>query len=349
MTGELLSRVAGTAVTQYEHDAYGRLRAVELPDGTLVEYDLDARGRRVGRSVDGVLQRAWIYDGQLDPVAELDGEGDVVSRFVYGSMPHVPDVIERAGVTYRVLTDHLGSVRMVVNAANGSVAQRMDYGPWGEVVLDTNPGFQPFGYAGGMWDAATGLVQFGAREYDAGLGRWVSRDPVLFGGGVNLFAYAANDPVNLVDPNGENPLAGAAAACALNPACAAAAANAAAHLAGLALAQAAWICWETGWCKMSLPAEREPEPEATPEHEPYVCGPRKLPDGLSPAPLPRPMPGDPGDEEPPPMDRDCEGNFIACSMSFGRWSGDCATCKEFCDRHDIWPWGECSPPGGRPR
>ena len=44
-------------MTQYEHDAYGRLRAVELPDGTLVEYDLDARGRRVGRSVDGVLQR----------------------------------------------------------------------------------------------------------------------------------------------------------------------------------------------------------------------------------------------------------------------------------------------------
>jgi len=73
VTGELLMRVDGVAVTQFEHDAFGRLVAVELPDATLIEYDLDARSRRVGRRVDSVLERAWVYDGQLDPVAELDG------------------------------------------------------------------------------------------------------------------------------------------------------------------------------------------------------------------------------------------------------------------------------------
>jgi len=49
-----------------------------------------------------------------------------------------------------------------------SVAQRIDYDAWGIVTLDTSPGFQPFGFAGGLQDGATGLVRFGARDYDPG-------------------------------------------------------------------------------------------------------------------------------------------------------------------------------------
>ncbi|MBI2566652.1 MAG: DUF4157 domain-containing protein, partial [Candidatus Schekmanbacteria bacterium] len=68
---------------------------------------------------------------------------------------------------------------------------------------DTNPGFQPFGFAGGLYDPDTGLVRFAARDYDAEVGRWTARDPILFQGGqVNLFVYVRNDPVNLTDPWG---------------------------------------------------------------------------------------------------------------------------------------------------
>ncbi len=64
------------------------------------------------------------------------------------------------------------------------------------MLTDTNPGFQPFGFAGGLYDPATGLVRFGARDYDAETGQWISRDPIVFAGrDVNLYAYALNDPM----------------------------------------------------------------------------------------------------------------------------------------------------------
>jgi RHS repeat-associated protein len=138
-------------------------------------------------------------------VAELDGGGALLSRFVYGSRPQVPDYMVRAGSTYRIVSDHLGSPRIVVDVDTGVVAQRLDYDEFGQVVLDTNPGFQPFGFAGGLYDAQTRLVRFGARDYDAETGRWTSKDPIGFDGGTNLYAYADGDPVNAIDPWGLSP------------------------------------------------------------------------------------------------------------------------------------------------
>jgi len=79
----------------------------------------------------------------------------------------------------------------------------MDYDAFGRVLLDTNPGFQPFGFAGGLYDPDTGLTRFGARDYDADAGRWTAKDPIGFrGGDTNLYAYVSNDPVNWKDPSG---------------------------------------------------------------------------------------------------------------------------------------------------
>ncbi len=109
----------------------------------------------------------------------------------------------KGGVTYRIVSDHLGSVRLVIDATTGETAQRMDYDTFGNVLTDTNPGFQPFGFAGGLYEPATGLVRFGARDYDARSGRWTAKDPSGFAGGdANLYAYVAGDPVNRIDPSG---------------------------------------------------------------------------------------------------------------------------------------------------
>jgi RHS repeat-associated protein len=106
------------------------------------------------------------------------------------------------GVTYRFIHDHLGSPLFVVNTGTGEIVQAMKYDSWGKVLLDTNPGFQPFGYAGGLYDPETGLVRFGARDYDPSIGRWLNKDPIRLEGGWNLYAYVGNDPVNFIDPKG---------------------------------------------------------------------------------------------------------------------------------------------------
>jgi len=89
------------------------------------------------------------------------GSPPLVSVFAPGRFENAPDLVVRSGTTYRVITDQLGSVRLVVDL-NGNIQQRIDYDEYGNatVVTDTtgnvgNPPyilFQPFGFAGGTYD-----------------------------------------------------------------------------------------------------------------------------------------------------------------------------------------------------
>jgi RHS repeat-associated protein len=201
--GELLSKTNGAQTTTYQYDALGNLLAVSMPGGTNITYLVDGQNRRVGRKVNNALVQGFLYDDQLRIAAELDGSNVVVSRFVYGTRDNVPDFMLKGGVTYRIIADHLGSPRLVVNASTGAVAQRLDYDAFGNVTNDTNPGFQPFGFAGGLYDSQSKLLRFGFRDYDAETGRWTTKDPILFDGGqTNLYRYVYNDPVNWRDPTG---------------------------------------------------------------------------------------------------------------------------------------------------
>ena len=201
--GELETKTEAAGTTSYTYDVLGNLMAVALPDGTQIDYIIDGQDRRIGKKVDGVLVQGFLYKDQLNPVAELDGSNNVVSRFVYGSRRNVPDYMIRGGVTYRIVADHLGSPRLVVDTSTGTIVQRLDYDAFGNILNDTNPGFQPFGFAGGIYDGDTKLTRFGARDYDAEVGRWTMKDPIRFDGGdTNLYGYVIGDPVNWVDSNG---------------------------------------------------------------------------------------------------------------------------------------------------
>jgi len=204
--GDLQNKTANGQTTAYSYDVFGNLSSVTLPDGTKIDYVIDGNNRRIGKKVNGTLIQGFLYDGP-NIVAELDGNGNVVSRFVYGSNSHVPDYMIRGGNTFRIITDQVGSPQMVANVATGAVVQRMNYDEFGNVILDTNPGFQPFGFAGGLYDQHTSLTRFGARDYDAETGRWTTKDTLgVRSGALNTYLYAEANPLNLIDPLGLEPL-----------------------------------------------------------------------------------------------------------------------------------------------
>jgi len=187
--GELLRKNQAGAITEYEYDVFSNLRTVKLPDKQ-IEYLIDGKDRRIAKLVDGELTQGFLYQGSQNPIAELDTSGNVRTRFVYGSKTNVPDYLIKEDKIYRILSDPLGSPRLVVDIHDGTVVQRLDYDVFGKVTQDTQPGFQPFGFAGGLYDADTGLVRFGVREYDAETGRWTTLEP-----NARVSAYALNNPI----------------------------------------------------------------------------------------------------------------------------------------------------------
>lgn len=156
--GDLQQKITGTDTTTYNYDNVGNLRSVVLSDGTAIEYVIDGQNRRVGKKVNGKLTQRWLYAAGLLPIAELDSIGNIETQYVPGG-------IIKNDTTYRVLRDHLGSVRLVINTTTGAIAQRIDYDAWGNITYLQNPEeFSTMGFAGGLYDQDTGLVRFGARE-----------------------------------------------------------------------------------------------------------------------------------------------------------------------------------------
>lgn len=204
--GELKTKTDASGTTTYTYDAHGNLRRVVPPaPGATIDYVIDAQNRRVAKLLGGNFVAGWVYDGPRI-VAELGASGGVVSRFYYAANGHAPSAMVRGGVTYRILSDQLGSPRLVVHGTTGAVAQRIIYDACGNVTTDTSSGFQPFGFAAGLLDGSTALTRFGARDYDATSGRCTTKDITRFARSENFYAYANNDLANFIDPSGEAPI-----------------------------------------------------------------------------------------------------------------------------------------------
>jgi RHS repeat-associated protein len=195
---------SGTLALTY--DGLGNLLQVEPPAGPTVSYTHDGRSRRVASSRDGVPAGGLLYlDGQR-PAATTGSGGGTDAVFTYAEDILTPTAMIRGGRAYRIVSDHTGSPRLVIDTATGEVVQRLAYDSFGVVVEDTRPAWQPFSFGGGILDPASGLVRFGARDYDPRTGRWTAPDPLLYeGGDANLYRFAYNDPVNRSDPTGLDP------------------------------------------------------------------------------------------------------------------------------------------------
>ncbi len=199
--GELKSKTASGQTTTYTYDVLGNLKQVSLPNGNVIEYIIDGLNRRVGKKMNGVLIRMYVYQSQTQLAAELDGTGSLIARYVYTSKTNTPDQMITPSGTFRILSDHIGSPRMIINTATGNVIQQTSYDEFG--ISSNTTLVISIGFAAGLYDPDTRLVRFGARDYDPEVGRWTSKDPILFSGRqTNLYGYVFNDPINLIDPNG---------------------------------------------------------------------------------------------------------------------------------------------------
>jgi RHS repeat-associated protein len=154
-------------------------------------------GRRAQKTVNSVLTQ-FRYDG-LDAIQETGTGGDTS----YLRTLSIDEALARtdAGGTVHYLGDALGS-SVALTTPGGTAAATYTYEPFGRTEVTGTPNPNPFRFTG-REDDGTGLYYYRARYYDPSRSRFISEDPIGLAGGMNLFAYVRNDPVNRVDPSGK--------------------------------------------------------------------------------------------------------------------------------------------------
>jgi RHS repeat-associated protein len=196
------------AMLTYKYDAENRLvAACAYSDGPLnctnqaasgrTLYGYDGDGRRVTKQTYSATVTTYIYDGMGNLAAEHGGT----------SATNGPEFLT---------ADHLGSTRVLTNAAQGIVS-RHDFRPFGdEILAGIRQGITGYNQDGGVRqeftgkerDAETGLDYFGARYMSSAQGRFTSPDRPFADQHVantqswNLYSYTRNNPLSFVDENG---------------------------------------------------------------------------------------------------------------------------------------------------
>ena len=233
----------------YVWDAENRLTRMVAPTAipTGARYALnftnDWRGRRTSKVVSNWTGSAWsksyehkfVYDG-WNLVATLDAANTLLYSFQWGTdlsgsmqgaggVGGLVSMTVHSGVnagTYFYAFDGNGNVAALINAADGTIAARYEYGPFGELIRATGPlaFLNPFRFSTKFQDDETGFLYYGYRYYDPSAGRWPNRDPLgdeafftLYAQGKSriertqlraeslkpLYAFVGNDPLNHVD------------------------------------------------------------------------------------------------------------------------------------------------------
>jgi RHS repeat-associated protein len=205
-TGNMLTRNrAGKPGQTLTWDPEGHLATV-VEGGQTTSYLYDADGNRLIRRTPG---KSVLYLGGTE--IHTSGAGPTAVRYYNHGGTVVASRTSTAALTWHT-DDHHGTAQVAITATNLAV-QRRKQTPFGQ-DRGTPPAAWPVdrGFVGGTNDP-TGLVHLGAREYDPGIGRFISVDPVHDLNSPqqwNGYAYANNNPVTLSDPDGLDPGGGQA-------------------------------------------------------------------------------------------------------------------------------------------
>ena len=199
LTYDLNGNLTSDGATSYTWNARNQL--VGLSGGASASFQYDALGRRRGKTVSGTTTNV-VHDG-LTLVQELTGGGTPTANLLTGLGLDETFAETDGSGTSTLLTDALGSTLALANGA-GTVQTQYTFEPFGATTLSGATSTSTAQFTGRDNDG-TGLYYYRARFYHPGLQRFISEDPLGFGGGLNAYAYAGNAPTLFGDPLGLKP------------------------------------------------------------------------------------------------------------------------------------------------
>lgn len=192
---------------RYEYDGSGRPTRLYSENQLIAEYRYNLTGERISKTrFRGEKRRTTLYiyeNHQL--IAEADADGKVVREYLY--LGQHPVAMLDHGTAYWIHTDHLGTP-LAVTDQRRRVVWRARYEPFGTAIVEEDPDGDGKGlslnlrFPGQYADEESGTSYNIMREYDPQSGRYTTSDPIGLQGGANSFVYAAQDPINAIDPLG---------------------------------------------------------------------------------------------------------------------------------------------------
>lgn len=142
----------------------------------------------------------YLYDGP-ETIEEIDSSGNVLARYTQGPGIDQPFAELRSGTSSYYEQDWIGAVTSLSNSA-GALANTYSYDSFGKLTASSGTLVNPFQYTAREFDPETGIYEYRNRYYDQSIGRFISEDPIQFGGGEDFYSYAHNNPVRYFDPSG---------------------------------------------------------------------------------------------------------------------------------------------------
>ncbi len=205
-THDLLGNVNGASDGRSLTFDYANRLIQSTIAGEMRSYAYDALGNRISRTTGGTDTRYLldINGGMSQILAEMDSANTVKNYYIYGD-GNLLFRISNTGQRFTYHHDHLGNTTAVTDDG-GIITEQYGYDEYGKVLVSGPASAEnPFRYVGqfGVMDEGNGLLFMRARYYDTSSGRFLSRDPLGFGGGdLNLYAYVGANPVMHVDYSG---------------------------------------------------------------------------------------------------------------------------------------------------